>query len=124
MSTVDRAKVDALLEQAYSFIQQGYADKAIAAGNQLLEVRHARGFEIIALAYEQQGRSADAIKVLDAVNFQTLNLNSSTSPSLPTYSLPSMRYNPFSRAPATEPHFTRSSYATVSALMKPRWKSP
>ena len=53
----------------------------------------------------------------------TLNLNNSTSPSLTSYSLPSMRYNPFSRAAATEPHLTRSSYATVSALMKPRSKS-
>src|SRR5687767_8265180 len=33
----------------------------------------------------------------------TLNLNSSTSPSRTTYSLPSMRYSPFSRAAAMEP---------------------
>ena len=39
---------------------------------------------------------------------QTLNLKSITSPSSTTYSLPSIRYNPFSRAAPIEPHWTRS----------------
>lgn len=61
---IDRQTVDGLLEQAYNLIQQGDAEQAIIVGNQLLENRHARGFEIIALAYEQQGRSSEAIAVL------------------------------------------------------------
>ena len=61
---IDRQTVDGLLEQAYGLIQQGDAEQAIVVGNQLLEHRHARGFEIIALAYEQQGRTADAIAIL------------------------------------------------------------
>jgi tetratricopeptide (TPR) repeat protein len=61
---IDRQTVDGLLEQAYNLIQQGDPEAAIAVGNQLLEQRHARGFEIIALAYEQQGRSQEAIAVL------------------------------------------------------------
>lgn len=61
---IDRQTVDGLLEQAYSLIQQGDADQAIVVGNQLLEHKHARGFEIIALAYEQQGRAAEAVAVL------------------------------------------------------------
>jgi tetratricopeptide (TPR) repeat protein len=61
---IDRQTVDGLLEQAYNLIQQGDAESAIAVGNQLLEHKHARGFEIIALAYEQLGRSQEAIAVL------------------------------------------------------------
>lgn len=61
---IDRQTVDGLLEQGYSLIQQGEPEQAIAVGQQLLSHRHARGFEIIALAYEQQGRSAEAIAVL------------------------------------------------------------
>lgn len=61
---IDRQSVDGLLEQAYGLIQQGEAEQAIVVGNQLLEHRHARGFEIIALAYEQQGRTTDAIAIL------------------------------------------------------------
>ena len=61
---IDRQTVDGLLEQAYNLIQQGDAEQAIIVGNQLLENRHARGFEIIALAYEQQGRSQEAIAIL------------------------------------------------------------
>jgi tetratricopeptide (TPR) repeat protein len=61
---IDRATVDGLLEQAYNLIQQGEAEQAIVVGKQLLEHKHARGFEIIALAYEQQGRSQEAIAVL------------------------------------------------------------
>jgi Tfp pilus assembly protein PilF len=64
MNMIDRQTVDQLLEQAYNFIQQGDAEQAIKLGNQLLEHRHARGFEIIALAYEQQGKTPDAIAVL------------------------------------------------------------
>jgi hypothetical protein len=45
---IDRQTVDGLLEQAYGLIQQGDAEQAIVVGNQLLEHRHARGFEIIA----------------------------------------------------------------------------
>jgi hypothetical protein len=51
--------------------------------------------------------SAEADAALDSD--QTLNLNSRTSPSFTTYSLPSIRYKPFSRAAATEPHCTRAS---------------
>ncbi len=40
---------------------------------------------------------------------QTLNRNSTTSPSCMTYSLPSMRRRPASRALANEPYFTSSS---------------
>jgi tetratricopeptide (TPR) repeat protein len=61
---IDRKTVDSLLEQAYNLIQQGESEQAIAVGNQLLENRHARGFEIIALAYEQQGRTPEAINIL------------------------------------------------------------
>jgi tetratricopeptide (TPR) repeat protein len=61
---IDRKTIDELLEQAYTFIQQGDADQAIKLGKQLLEHKHARGFEIIALAHEQQGRSGEAIDVL------------------------------------------------------------
>jgi tetratricopeptide (TPR) repeat protein len=61
---IDRQTVDGLLEQAYSLIQQGDAEQAIIVGNQLLEHRHARGFEIIALAYEQDGRSNEAVAIL------------------------------------------------------------
>lgn len=61
---IDRQAVDNLLEQAYNLIQQGDAEKAIAVGTELLKQKHARGFEIIALAYEQQGRMADAITIL------------------------------------------------------------
>lgn len=61
---IDRQAVDGLLEQAYNLIQQGDTDEAIRIGNQLLEHRHAKGFEIIALAYEQQGRPGDAIAIL------------------------------------------------------------
>ena len=38
----------------------------------------------------------------------TLNLNSITSPSCTTYSLPSIRYKPRSRAAAIEPHSIKS----------------
>lgn len=61
---IDRQTVDGLLEQAYNLIQQGESDQAIVVGNELLKHRHARGFEIIALAYEQQGRSPEAVAVL------------------------------------------------------------
>jgi tetratricopeptide (TPR) repeat protein len=61
---IDRRTVDGLLEQAYNLIQQGQSEQAIIVGNELLKHRHARGFEIIALAYEQQGRSAEAVAVL------------------------------------------------------------
>jgi tetratricopeptide (TPR) repeat protein len=61
---IDRRVVDGLLEQAYSLIQQGDAEQAIIVGNQLLENHHARGFEIIALAYEQQGRISEAVGIL------------------------------------------------------------
>jgi tetratricopeptide (TPR) repeat protein len=61
---IDPQTVDSLLENAYNLIQSGEAEQAIAVGNQLLEQKHARGFEIIALAYEQLGRSAEAIAVL------------------------------------------------------------
>ncbi len=76
--------------------------------------------EIRKSAWEQDTTRPPDLKPVTA---QTLNLNNITSPSFTAYSLPSMRYNPFSRAAATEPHFTRSSYATVSALMNPRSKS-
>ena len=54
---------------------------------------------------------------------QTLKRKLTTSPSFITYSLPSMRYLPASRAAAMEPAIFRSSQATISALMKPRSKS-
>lgn len=61
---IDPQTVDSLLENAYNLIQSGEAEQAIMVGNQLLEQKHARGFEIIALAYEQLGRSGEAIAVL------------------------------------------------------------
>ena len=61
---IDRQVVDDMLEKAFGLIQQGDAEAAIVVGKQLLDVRNARGFEIIALAYEQQGRSDEAIAVL------------------------------------------------------------
>lgn len=60
----DKQVLDQILEQAYGLIQQGEAEQAISLGNQLLEHRHARGFEVIALAYEQQGKPDEAIGVL------------------------------------------------------------
>lgn len=59
-----REAVEQLLDQAYAALEEGNADQAVALGNQLLEHRHARGFEIIALAYELQGRFQEAIDVL------------------------------------------------------------
>lgn len=56
--------VEQLLDQAYAALEEGNADQAVALGNQLLEHRHARGFEVIALAYELQGRYQEAIDVL------------------------------------------------------------
>src|SRR5690606_5239865 len=52
-----------------------------------------------------------------------LNLKSITSPSWTTYSLPSARDSPCSRAAFHPFTRTKSSYATVSARMKPRSKS-
>jgi tetratricopeptide (TPR) repeat protein len=66
---IDPQTVDGLLEQAYTLIRQGQSEQALAVGSELLQHRHARGFEIIALAFEQQGKSEDAIAVLqDGVN--------------------------------------------------------
>lgn len=59
-----REAVDLLLDQAYAALQEGNADGAVALGQQLLEHKHARGFEIIALAYEMQGRIQEAVAVL------------------------------------------------------------
>lgn len=53
----------------------------------------------------------------------TLNLNNSTSPSFTTYSFPSDRTSPFSRASFQPRCLTNASNATVSALMNPRSKS-
>ena len=53
----------------------------------------------------------------------TLKRNSTTSPSAMTYSLPSMRTQPLDLASAMEPASTSWSKLTISALMKPRWKS-
>src|SRR5699024_7231515 len=53
----------------------------------------------------------------------TLNLNSPTSPSRITYSLPSMRTWPLAFASAIEPASMSWSKETISALMKPRSKS-
>jgi tetratricopeptide (TPR) repeat protein len=61
---IDKQAIDNLLEQAYNCIQEGRVDAAIAVGNELLKLQHARGFEIIALAYEQQGRVPEAISIL------------------------------------------------------------
>ncbi|HEY9793961.1 MAG TPA: tetratricopeptide repeat protein [Candidatus Obscuribacterales bacterium] len=61
---IDPQTVDGLLEQAYNLIRQGQSEQAVAVGNELLKNRHARGFEIIALAFEQQGNATDAIAVL------------------------------------------------------------
>jgi tetratricopeptide (TPR) repeat protein len=61
---IEGRKVDGLLDQAYNLIEQGESEQAVMVGQELLRQRHARGFEIIALAYEQRGRSADAITIL------------------------------------------------------------
>ena len=53
----------------------------------------------------------------------TLKRNSTMSPSCMTYSLPSLRTSPFSRAAAMVPQAMRSSKAMTSARMKPRSKS-
>lgn len=58
------AAVEQLLDQAYAALEEGNADQAIALGKQLLEHRHARGFEIMALAYELQGRYEEAVQTL------------------------------------------------------------
>ena len=55
--------------------------------------------------------------------YYTLNLNSTTSPSATTYSLPSERTRPFSFAAAMEPFAFKSSKAMTSARIKPRSKS-
>ena len=57
------------------------------------------------------------------VGAQTLNLKCSTSPSRTRYSLPSSRSRPASRAPDSPLYLMKSSYAMVSARMKPRSKS-
>jgi hypothetical protein len=52
----------------------------------------------------------------------TLNRNSSTSPSCTTYSLPFAPHQPLLARRLPAAHRTNSSYATVSARMKPRSK--
>ncbi len=58
----------------------------------------------------------------DAIAYALVRI-SRMSPSLTTYSLPSDRISPCSRAVFTEPVFTKSAQATVSARMKARSKS-
>lgn len=53
----------------------------------------------------------------------TLKRNRTTSPSCITYSLPSERISPFSRAAVMVPHASRSVNAMTSARIKPRSKS-
>ena len=57
-----------------------------------------------------------------SINY-TLNLNKVTSPSCITYSFPSDLTSPFSFAVVYVPQFIKSSYETISALMKPLSKS-
>ena len=52
-------------------------------------------------------------------HLDTLNRKWRTSPSLTTYSLPSLLINPFSLATFSLPHATRSSNVIVSARIKP-----
>ena len=56
----------------------------------------------------------------DVLIVYTLNRNRTISPSCMTYSLPSLRSTPASRAADIEPYFFRSSNASTSARMKPR----
>lgn len=56
----------------------------------------------------------------DMLIVYTLNRNRTISPSCMTYSLPSLRSTPASRAADIEPYFFRSSNASTSARMKPR----
>src|SRR5690606_2550131 len=57
------------------------------------------------------------------VRYHTLKRKSNTSPSCTTYSLPSDRTAPFSRAPFQPPCVTKSLNDAVSARMNPRSKS-
>ena len=50
-------------------------------------------------------------------------LNSTTSPSFTTYSLPSVLRSPFSRADAYDPAESKSSQNITSARMNLSWKS-
>lgn len=60
----DRKMVDDLIDQAYAALHKANYGKAMTLGRELLQQRHARGFEIIALSQEQQGKTADAIATL------------------------------------------------------------
>jgi tetratricopeptide (TPR) repeat protein len=61
---IDNRTVDGLLEEAYHLIRLGRSEEAVAVGQELLKHRHIRGFEIIALAFQQLDRFDDAIQVL------------------------------------------------------------
>jgi tetratricopeptide (TPR) repeat protein len=60
----DRQNVAQLLTKAYDLLESGDINQAIVLGKQLIELKHARGFVVIALAYEQQGNINEAITVL------------------------------------------------------------
>jgi tetratricopeptide (TPR) repeat protein len=57
--------VETLMEEAASALESGDADSALEAGRQLVELRHAYGFEVIARAHWQRDERAEAVRALE-----------------------------------------------------------
>lgn len=53
-----------LLDEAYVALDAEEPDRALDLGKKLLELKQVRGFEIVALALDQQGKSDEAISAL------------------------------------------------------------
>lgn len=53
-----------LLDDAYIALDSEEPDRALDLGKKLLELKQVRGFEIVALALEQQGKTEEAISAL------------------------------------------------------------
>jgi len=56
--------VDTLIEEAASALESGDADSALEKGRQLIDLRHAYGFEVIARAHWQRDERAEAVRAL------------------------------------------------------------
>lgn len=54
----------ALIDEAYDALTTDQNERALDLGKKLLELKHVRGFEIVALALEQMGRTDEAIAAL------------------------------------------------------------
>lgn len=53
-----------LIESAYDALEAEDSSAALEFGKKLLDLKHVRGFEIVALALEQQGKLDDAVSAL------------------------------------------------------------